>query len=240
MKGGEKVKKPKVGRRFAIGDIHGCYHTFASLVEDKIGLTQKDQLFLLGDYINKGSRSREVLDYILELKEAGNQIYPLMGNHEYLLLRDVALCEKSKNPVQIKDLIESIELLGLNGRVEERYLEFMQSLPYYYKLDNFILVHAGLDFKAKNPLSDKMSMISARDYDVDLSKTNGRILIHGHTPTHLDEIERQIITHKKLGRINLDNGCVYKRYELEADRDLGRLCALNLDSMELVYCDYMD
>ena len=119
-------------------------------------------------------------------------------------------------------------------------MDFIQSLPYYYKLDHFILVHAGLDFKEEDPLSEYMSMIFARNYEVDLVKTKGRIVIHGHTPIPLNEIERQIKIRKKLGRINLDNGCVYKRNALEADRDLGRLCALNLDSMELVYCDYID
>ena len=235
-----KIDKQSKGRRIAVGDIHGCYNTFESLVEDKIGLDKKDQLFLLGDYIDRGPRNREVLDYILELIDEGFQVFPLIGNHEYFVLRDIAFCDKSKNLNQIRDLIESKDLLDLNYRVEEKYLNFIKQLPYYYELDKFILVHAGLDFEHESPLTDKMSMIYARNYDVDLTKTKGKTIIHGHTPINLSEIKDQIRTHKQLGRINLDNGCVYKNYVLKKDKDLGRLCALNLDSMELIYADYID
>jgi len=235
-----KIEKGSSGRRIAIGDIHGCFITFESLVEDKIGLNQNDQLFLLGDYIDGGPRNREVLDYILELIAEGYQIYPLIGNHEYFVLRDVAFCEKSVLGNQIRDLIESKDLLDLNYKVEEKYMTFIRSLPYYYELDDFILVHAGLNFEEENPLSDEMSMIYARNYDVDLSKTKGKTVIHGHTSINLKEIKDQIKNLKTLGRINLDNGCVFKKYVEKEGHDRGRLCALNLDSMELIYCEYMD
>jgi len=237
---GVKIKKRSNGRRIAVGDIHGCYNTFESLIEDKIELNREDQLFLLGDYIDRGPRNREVLDYILELIEEGFQVFPLIGNHEYFILRDIEFCERSNNPSQIRDLVESKDLLDLNYKIEKRYLKFINQLPYYYELDKFILVHAGLDFESENPLTDKMSMIYARNYDVDLAKMNGKTLIHGHTPTNLSEIKNQINIHKEIGRINLDNGCVYKNYSIKKDKDLGRLCALDLDSMELIYVDNID
>jgi serine/threonine protein phosphatase 1 len=74
------------GRRFAVGDIHGCYKTFRSLIENKIELTQYDQLFLLGDYIHKGPRSKDTLNYILKLIKRGYKVFPLRGNHEDELL----------------------------------------------------------------------------------------------------------------------------------------------------------
>lgn len=97
---GVKVSKSPKGRRFAIGDIHGCYNTFESLVEDKIALRKEDQLFLLGDYIDRGIRNREVLDYIIELKEEGFQVFPLMGNHEYFVLRDLQFYELNRVRLQ--------------------------------------------------------------------------------------------------------------------------------------------
>lgn len=237
---GIEIKKPSFGRRIAVGDIHGCYNTFESLVVDNIQLKKEDQLFLLGDYIDRGIRNREVLDYILELQEDGFQIYPLMGNHEYFVLRDIEFCNHSKKPTRIRDLIESKDLLNLENEVELRFLKFIQNLPYYYELDNFILVHAGLDFEEKNPLLDKISMIYARNFEVNKEKIKGKILIHGHTPINIDEIKNQIEHYKMLGRINLDNGCVYKQYELDKGKDLGRLCALNLDTMELIFREYID
>ena len=240
MRIGIKINKPSNGRRIAVGDIHGCYNTFECLIEDKIELKLHDQLFLLGDYIDRGPRNREVLDYIIELQKDGFQVYPLMGNHEYFVLRDIEFCNKSKSTNRIREYIQSKDLLNLEHVVENRYLNFIQNLPYYYELDNFILVHAGLDFEEENPLLDKMSMLFARNYKVEREKINGKIIIHGHTPIDLSEIQDQIQHCEIIGRINLDNGCVFKQYELEEGKDLGRLCALNLDTLELIYNDYID
>jgi serine/threonine protein phosphatase 1 len=55
-------------RLFAISDIHGCYKPFYELIVNTIELTKSDQLILLGDYIDRGEQSKEVIDFILELK----------------------------------------------------------------------------------------------------------------------------------------------------------------------------
>lgn len=56
-------------RLFAIGDIHGCFDSLKELVENKILLTKEDKLVLLGDYIDRGIKSKEVIDYIIDLQE---------------------------------------------------------------------------------------------------------------------------------------------------------------------------
>ena len=81
-----KLTSRPVGKRYVISDIHGCYNTFKRLVEEVIGLTKSDWLFLLGDYIDRGPSSKDVLDYILDLKESGYSLFPLRGNHEDDLL----------------------------------------------------------------------------------------------------------------------------------------------------------
>jgi len=53
--------------RYAISDIHGCYHTFKELL-NTIGLNKNDDLILLGDYINRGKYSKEVVDFIMQLE----------------------------------------------------------------------------------------------------------------------------------------------------------------------------
>ena len=61
---GVKVEAPENGgRRLVITDIHGCAKTFKKLL-DKVGLNENDQLFLLGDYINRGP-SKQVIDKII-------------------------------------------------------------------------------------------------------------------------------------------------------------------------------
>lgn len=65
-------------------------------------------------------------------------------------------------------------------------------------------------------------------------------MIHGHTPIDLCEVRELINSRFETGRINLDNGCVYKQYDLKAEKDLGRLCALDLDKMKLIFKENID
>jgi len=53
-------------RVFAIGDIHGCFNPLKELIENKIQLQKNDKLIFLGDYIDRGTNSKEVVDYIIE------------------------------------------------------------------------------------------------------------------------------------------------------------------------------
>ena len=130
-------------RKIAIGDIHGCNLTFEALL-DKLALTTQDQLFLLGDYIDRGPDSKGVIDIILKLQEDGYQVNCLRGNHEQLLLDSNFRTESariwlSNGGISTMDSfdIEHISFLP------DRYFNFFKNLPHYFIEDDFILVHAG-------------------------------------------------------------------------------------------------
>ena len=74
-----------MNKQWVIADVHGCYKTFVNLLEYKVQLSQDDQLFLLGDYIDRGVGSKEIIDYIADLQESGYKVYTLRGNHEDVL-----------------------------------------------------------------------------------------------------------------------------------------------------------
>jgi serine/threonine protein phosphatase 1 len=70
-------------------------------------------------------------------------------------------------------------------------------------------------------------MMWLREFDVDLTKTGGRRVLHGHVPVSLDLIQ-QTLEQPTFHFIDLDNGCVYR------DRSgMGNLVALNLDTETL-------
>ncbi len=73
-------------RILAIGDIHGCYAKLGSLME-KVNLNPgKDALVFIGDYIDRGDRAKDVVDYLIELKKRVPSTVFLLGNHEHMLL----------------------------------------------------------------------------------------------------------------------------------------------------------
>jgi len=71
---------------FAIGDIHGCLDKLEELIGKIPADPRKDRLVFLGDYIDRGTQSREVVDYVINLKHTYKNIFYLMGNHELMFL----------------------------------------------------------------------------------------------------------------------------------------------------------
>ncbi len=194
--------KNKSGKQYVIPDIHGCLKTFKQLLK-KIEFSKDDQLFLLGDYINRGPNSTGLIDYILKLRDENYEIHCIRGNHEQLVL-DV----NKNNPVRLNWLMsyyKSRKLLNKKKKLRKRYKKFFKSLPYYIELDKYFLVHAGFDFHSKNPFTEFDKMLWLRSFDT-FGKTK-KYIIHGHKPVKLSVIKKRIKNKSQI--ISLDNGCVY-------------------------------
>jgi serine/threonine protein phosphatase 1 len=114
--------------------------------------------------------------------------------------------------------------------IPDQYLDWIERLPTFFLLPDFLLVHAGLNFKQAEPLQDYRSLLTIRGWypDIDRDWLGGRVIVHGHTPTRYPSIRAQIANLDQIPAVNIDNGAVYP------DELLGGLCALNLDTMELV------
>lgn len=214
-------------KRWAISDIHGCSKTFKLLLE-RLALQPDDQLFLLGDYINKGPRSRKVIKTILKLRDEGFKVRCLMGNHEDLLLKALEDPLVLKRFLQIggKETLKSFEVKTIQ-EIPTEYINFFRSLEYYIELEDFVLVHAGLNFIEKNPFTDRYAMLWSRNNAIIPAKIQFRRIVHGHTPTKLNVIKAALKRVKNY-TISIDAGCVYRA------EGMGHLVALNIDTMELV------
>lgn len=218
-----KVEKG-TGRRFVIPDIHGFYDTFVALLE-KIQFSKNDQLFLLGDYIDKGKKGKEVLNFIIEMIENEQNIYPLRGNHEDMYLTS-HFRKRDEDSQWVPTLNRTKGIRDKEKKLFPKYLAFIEKLPYYYELDNFYLVHAGIDFTKDKPLEDYSSMMWIREFEIDESKTNGKTIIHGHSKRTLSVIKNSITKREIV--IGLDNTS-----PIITDEELGSLVCLNLDTFEL-------
>jgi serine/threonine protein phosphatase 1 len=60
-----------MSRRIVIGDIHGCLKTLQQLLEKKVRPDTGDELYFVGDYIDRGPDSKGVLDYLIAMKDSG-------------------------------------------------------------------------------------------------------------------------------------------------------------------------
>ena len=230
------IPKPSNGRRFVISDVHGCCQTLKQLVKEHLALTPHDQLFLLGDYIDRGPDGAGVLDFIIRLQQQGYQVYPLRGNHEQMLLTAweeyQQLDAQTKANTRFADKARDKSMVDhTHDCILPRFEPWLRQLPYYYELDNFYLVHAGFNFKKAAPFEDYYAMLWTMRFGLnryDAVKTKRKYVVFGHQKTPLDAIKAAVATCAKV--IPLDNGC-YKHHM----PSYGHLCALDLDRWEL-YC----
>lgn len=223
--------------RWVVPDIHGCVNTLKSLVESRLNLTKTDAIYFLGDYIDRGPDSKGVIDYIMGLQNDGYEVHYLRGNHE-------DYCIQSWNADQKRFLFRSsiekdwrkngakqtLESFGVKRPrdIDKKYIDWMRNAEYYIELEDYILVHAGMNFNIPNPFEDISSMMWIRNFRVDSAKIGGKKVIHGHVPIEMTMINL-FAQSEDYGFLAIDNGIYYKNKD-----GFGNLLAYNLDTKELV------
>ncbi|MCU0394060.1 MAG: metallophosphoesterase [Thermoflexibacter sp.] len=164
----------------------------------------------------------------------GYQIHTLRGNHEENLLQAYADYEPKLFQKFVERINKSANLLDENGNLKEKYLHFIQKLPYYIELDRFWLVHAGFNTKIDDIFSDTVSMVESRKFEYDSIKLKDKKVIHGHEVFYFKDIENALKENSNI--IPLDNGCVYnKPHKVYDYEQVENLCCLNLDTYELIF-----
>ncbi|MDD4210276.1 MAG: metallophosphoesterase [Bacteroidales bacterium] len=232
-----------MSNQWVIPDVHGCFHTLKKLLEQQLHISKEDELYFLGDLIDRGKYSKQVLDLLISLESDGYAIKAIKGNHEEYFTK-AYYSELSHKPrlfgkanskdflfwesVGGKETMESFDVKKMKD-IPLHYIEWVEKLPYYYLTDNYVIVHAGLNFSKKNPFEDTDSMLINTNFIVSPNKIGNRTIIHGHRPLTLEGIETLINERDNYHYICLDNGCYY-----EEDEFYGKLLAFNLQSLELV------
>ncbi|MEI6209813.1 MAG: metallophosphoesterase family protein [Desulfuromonadales bacterium] len=221
--------------RYAIGDIHGGSQTFRALL-DSLNLKHSDRLYLLGDYVDRGPDSKGVLDIILSLMDVGYDVRPMRGNHDDMMLRTFTGEHDDYSWNWMKGwgshTLKSFGVENINN-VSARYLTFLDALPYCRHDENFLLVHAGLDMLAEDPLTETSpgQMLWGESALLKGKGIKGKTLVVGHHIRPITLIEVSLLTN----HIFLDNGAFTNQQP-----DLGNLVALNLNSMELTRQPWLD
>jgi len=224
-------------KKYAISDIHGCNRTFLAML-DRLAFSKADELYLLGDYVDRGPDSKGVFDTIFRLQSEGYTVRCLRGNHEQIVLRAQSDLTGLDNWL-LSDGKVTADSFGVDSvqKIPEDYLAFMNGLDYYFEVDNFILVHAGLNFRLFDPLADKRDLLVIRYWygEMRYDWLNGRSVIHGHTPISRTDIEQQCRDLGRMRYLDIDAGCVYNSLNKRLERGLGHLCAFDITEMQVIF-----
>ncbi|MDO4260556.1 MAG: metallophosphoesterase, partial [Eubacteriales bacterium] len=145
-----------------ISDIHGCYEEYQRLLE-KIAFSEKDELYVLGDAVDRGPEPIRVLQDMMERPG----VYPVMGNHDYVALRilgtfrDEATADNLGSSLTRQDLLSCMYWIRDGGRTtvksflaleperRREILRYLESFPAYREAfaggKRYVLVHGGIE-----------------------------------------------------------------------------------------------
>jgi serine/threonine protein phosphatase 1 len=169
-------------RVIAIGDIHGCIHALDGLLE-WITPSPEDVLVPLGDFVDRGEHSRQVVDRLMELREL-TQLYPLMGNHEEMILASRGSKLEFRAWLSFGG-VRTLDSYGFGGGLEmvpEEHWAFFESCLDYHETDEAIFVHANyiedLPLEQQPPRTLRWESLQERLPGPHIS---GKPVIVGHT-----------------------------------------------------------
>jgi len=204
----------------AIGDVHGCARTLKAPIH-----------LFVGDYIDRGPDSKEVVDFLLEVKNDRKTVF-LRGNHEVMLLEALEL-GTSRNWM-FNGGKTTLQSYGKDASVEdipEGHLEFFKKTRLYYETDDYFFVHAGIpptmsieQSKADATVHDYFFW--GREHLNAFGPPWEKTVVFGHTP--------QPFPIQQRGMIGIDTGCVYSR------PGLGKLTAVLLPEEKFIQQTSLD
>lgn len=183
---------PRTVRRiFAVGDIHGCHAKLARLLEALPLEPEGDQLVFLGDYINRGPNTREVLDLLLKLEQQRPDTVFLTGNHEETLLQYARTGDM--------DLLPLLRSMGVEATLKSygqalpdslrdlsfmprEHVEFLLRLEPHYRAGGYLFVHAGVNPQGElAPDCPGGESLTVRDMFLTCAPDGPETVVFGHT-----------------------------------------------------------
>lgn len=213
---------PEGLRIYAIGDIHGRFDLLSERAADirrdraEAPPARTIELFL-GDYVDRGPQTKEVLDWLIGAPPLADQRICLLGNHEAMLLdaladpygMDLWLANGGDATLHSYGIVPNYGSVDLMDRLSHAFATalpashatFLRSLPRQAAFGTYLFVHAGIRPDRPVDQQDPNDLIWIREPFLRSKVDFGCIVVHGHTPVEQPEIRRN--------RIDIDTGAVF-------------------------------
>ena len=205
---------------FIVSDIHGMAKEFEAILQhwDKESL-----LVILGDMIDRGEYSYEVVQRVMALQQQyPEKVIVMKGNHEDLLMYYVDGLMKDPTPFlmnggmeMLRSFIKDVDIEATADNIEilttqfAKEIDFLRNARHYYQYGKLLLTHAGFDSALDHWQNTKSrDFLWIRNHYIHENKT-GLVNVFGHTPTrNMHEID-DIWISPCQSYIGIDGGCAY-------------------------------
>ncbi|MBO6088384.1 serine/threonine protein phosphatase [bacterium] len=185
-------------RLIAVGDIHGEIGKLNSLL-DKLDLKSDDKVIFLGDYIDRGKHSKEVIDRLIELSKNVECVF-LKGNHEDMLLK--TLISRKQQDIEhwlLNGGVETYDNYGDYPAIFNLHGKFLDNLKLYHIEQNYLFVHAGVNPNKDLSEQTEDDLLWIREEFLNNPHKLPYKIIFGHTP-----FTEPLLLNDKIG---IDTGC---------------------------------
>lgn len=214
----------------AIGDVHGCAKTL-KVLWDKLEPFNDYVHVFVGDYIDRGPDSKEVIDFLLKVKKERKSVF-LRGNHELMLLR--ALETGSTENWMMNGGQSTLESYGERATlsdIPDNHIDFFKRTRLFFESEEYFFVHAGIPpnlsiEESKNDESSHEYYYWGREHINAFEPPWEKTVVFGHTPQPFPIQQRNMI--------GIDTGCVYNR------PGLGKLTAVRLPEKKFIHQTSLD
>jgi serine/threonine protein phosphatase 1 len=209
---------------FVVGDVHGEYNMLVELL--KSWNPETHRLVFLGDLIDRGPKSKEVVELAIKMQVEYGAII-LKGNHEEMFMswldtpqyeRDLYYPQGGRETLRsffgwdISQHYDTLNLAKLTRRDCKHIIDFINTLPQYHETDEHIFVHAGVDLSLDDWKETKESHFTwIRGAFHNGVNNTGKTIIFGHTPTmqlHKDG-SHDVWVSPCSTKIGIDGGAVF-------------------------------
>jgi len=221
--GDRSPRVPDDRRIYAVGDIHGRIDLLNELhtlivADAETAQNLRRMVVYLGDYVDRGPGTFEVLDVLVNEPLAGFERAHLMGNHEDMMLKFLAgppepmwiinggiatLESYGVEPPAARYAPADLEVARrrLQQALPSDHLGFLQGLRLCHTEGDYFFVHAGV--RPGVPLEDQnpYEMMWIRDRFLLSDADFGKRVVYGHTPSRVPEVFEN--------RIGIDTGAFY-------------------------------
>ncbi len=219
---------------YAVGDIHGRLDLLDTLLERIWSDAPQAQITLIfvGDYIDRGPASKDVIERLIALERPGWEIVKLCGNHEHFLLQYLGnpqvfqawrafggaetLLSYWVRPPMFSDAKELARAHAeFAAQLPRSHLTFFNALPYAHSVGDYLFVHAGVRPGIALDRQSPEDMMWIREEFLLNPDRLEKVIVHGHTPA-----EGPVL---RPNRIGVDTGA-YATGCLTAARLAGESC----------------
>ena len=210
---------PEGIRIYAIGDVHGRADLLKLLllqieIDTLLHSVSQPITVLVGDYIDRGPNSRQVIDLLLEHRRSHEMVF-LKGNHEQLLLKfleepatlahwqqcgglETLISYGLKPPINASFFEQTKLAHDFGNMLSGDHRQFLEALKLFFSCGDFLFVHAGLRPLVPIEQQKEDDLLWIRDEFLFWDKPFEKIVVHGHTPVLEPDIQ--------FNRINIDTG----------------------------------